>query len=72
MLTTVLKADAYKTLRHEIETRGLKKKYIASKIGITPNYLGQVLNGSKSLSTDVAIKASQVLKVPLDIFLNKS
>ena len=71
-MTTVLKHDAYKMLNSEIKNRGLKKKYIASKIGITPNYLGQVLNGSKSLSTDVAIKASQVLGVSLDIFLNKS
>lgn len=68
----MLKEDAYKTLKNEIDSRGLKKKYIAAKIGITPNYLGQVLNGSRSLSTDVAIKASQVLNVPLDIFLNKS
>lgn len=71
-MTTVLKDDAYKKLKSEIETRGLKKKYIASKIGITPNYLGQVLNGSRTLSTDVAIKASQILKVPLDVFLKKS
>lgn len=71
-MTTVLKADAYKQLKEEIDRRGIKNKFIADKIGITPNYLGQILSGKRSLSTDVAIKASQVLGLPLDIFLNKS
>ena len=71
-MTTVIKEDAYKRLKQEIDSRGIKKKFIANEIGIIPNYLGQVLNGSRKLSTDVAVKASQVLGVPLAIFLNKS
>lgn len=71
-MTTVLKADAYKQLKKEIECRGIKNKFIADKIGITPNYLGQILSGKRNLSTDVAIKASQVLGLPVDIFLTKS
>lgn len=70
-MTTVLKDDAYKRLKQEIDSRGIKTKFIANEIGISPNYLGQVLNGSRKLSTDVAVKASQVLGVPLTIFLNK-
>ena len=71
-MTTVLKDDAYKRLKQEIDNRGIKTKFIANEIGISPNYLGQVLNGSRKLSTDVAVKASQVLGVPLTIFLHKS
>lgn len=71
-MTTVLKDDAYKRLKQEIDSRGIKTKFIANEIGISPNYLGQVLNGSRKLSTDVAVKASQVLGVPLTIFLNRS
>lgn len=71
-MTTVLKDDAYKRLKQEIDSRGIKTKFIANEIGVSPNYLGQVLNGSRKLSTDVAVKASQVLGVPLTIFLNKS
>lgn len=71
-MTTVLKDDAYKRLKEEIDSRGIKTKFVAQQIGISPSYLGQVLNGSRSLSTDVAVKASQVLGVPLDIFLNQS
>ncbi len=71
-MTTVLKDDAYKRLKQEIDSRGIKTKFVANEIGISPNYLGQVLNGSRKLSTDVAVKASQVLGLPLTIFLNQS
>lgn len=71
-MTTVLKDDAYKRLKLEIDNRGIKTKFIANEIGISPSYLGQVLNGSRKLSTDVAVKASQVLGLPLAIFLNQS
>ena len=71
-MTTVLKDDAYKRLKQEIDSRGIKTKFVANEIGISPNYLGQVLNGSRKLSTDVAVKASKVLGLPLTIFLNQS
>lgn len=68
----VLKPDAYKILNNEIKRRGLKANFVAKQIGISPNYFSQVMNGSRNLSSDVAIRASQVLGLPLDIFLNKS
>ncbi|PWT33878.1 XRE family transcriptional regulator [Limosilactobacillus reuteri] len=71
-MTTVLAPDAYKKLKSEIDGRGLKTKFVAEKIGIGQNYLSQILNGSRDLSANVALKASQVLGVPIDIFLNKS
>lgn len=71
-MTVTLKDDAYKQLKSEIDDRGIKTKFVANKIGISPNYLGQVLNGSRPLSMNVAVNVSQVLGVPLSIFLNKS
>ena len=71
-MTVTLKDDAYKRLKSEIDDRGIKTKFIANKIGISPNYLGQVLNGSRPLSMNVAVNVSQVLGVPLSIFLNHS
>ena len=67
-MTVTLKDDAYKQLKSEIDDRGIKTKFIANKIGISPNYLGQVLNGSRPLSMNVAVNVSQVLGVPLSIF----
>lgn len=71
-MTSVLKPEAYKLLSDEIEERGIKRNFIAKKIGVTPNYLGSVLNGKRTLSTDLAIRVSQELNIPFDIFLNKS
>ncbi|WP_191363449.1 helix-turn-helix domain-containing protein [Limosilactobacillus oris] len=71
-MTVTLKDDAYKQLKSEIDDRGIKTKFIANKIGISSNYLGQVLNGSRPLSMNVAVNVSQVLGVPLSIFLNQS
>ena len=71
-MTVTLKNDAYKQLKSEIDDRGIKTKFIANKIGISPNYLGQVLNGSRPLSMNVAVNVSQVLGVPLSICLNQS
>ena len=71
-MTSVLKPEAYKLLSDEIEERGITRNFIAKKIGVTPNYLGSVLNGKRALSTDLAIRVSQELDIPFDIFLNKS
>lgn len=71
-MTRVLKPDAYKILNNEIKRRGLKANFVAKQIGISPSYLSQVMNGSRNLSSDVTIRASQVLGLPLDIFLDKS
>lgn len=71
-MTVTLKDDAYKRLKSEIDDRGIKTKFIANKIGISSSYLGQVLNGSRPLSMNVAVNVSQVLGVPLSIFLNQS
>lgn len=71
-MTTVINPEAYQLLKKEIDKRGLKRNYVAQEIGISQTYLSQVLNGSRKLSTDVAIKASRVLELPLDIFLKNS
>ena len=71
-MTTVIKADAYKQLKNEIERRGIKNKFVADKISITPNYLGQILGGKRNLTADVAIRARQVLGLLLYLLLTKS
>lgn len=69
-MTSVLKEEAYQRLSKEIKKRGLKNKYVAQQIGITPNYLGQVLNGKRKMSANVAIRLSKFLDLPVDIFLD--
>lgn len=68
----IIRPDAGKILNQEIKNRGLKQGYVADKIGISQAYMSQLVNGSKKVSTDVAVRASIILGVPLDIFLKKS
>lgn len=68
----IIRPDAGKVLNQEIKNRGLKQGYVADKIGISHAYMSQLVNGNKKVSTDVAVRASIILGVPLDIFLKKS
>ena len=71
-MTDIIKNDAHKILKRDIDSKGLKQKFVAENIGISTNYLGQVLNGNKKMSAEVAIRASRVLDLPVEIFLKKS
>lgn len=68
----IVRPDAGKILNQEIKKHGLKQGYVAEQIGITPAYLSQIVNGSRKMSTDIAVRASIVLGVSLDIFLKRS
>ena len=39
-------------IKERIKACGLKQKYIAGKIGITPNYLYMCLSGTRRLSDE--------------------
>lgn len=71
-MTSIIKADAYKLLKSEIKHRGLKQGFVAEQIGIKPNYLTQVLNGHRPLTSNVALKVSTLLDIPVQKILNKS
>lgn len=68
----IIRHNAGDVLNQEIKKRGLKQGYVAEQIGITPAYLSQIVNGSRKMSTNIAVRASIVLGVSLDIFLKKS
>lgn len=67
---TLLKENANSILKEELESRGLKQKFVAENIGVTTTYLSQLLNGSRSLSVEIAIKTARFLNVPLEKILN--
>lgn len=71
-MTSALKPDTYKQLKKEIDSRGIKTKFIAEKIGVSPSYLGQVLNGSRKLSDSIALNTINELGLPVEIFLQQS
>lgn len=67
---TLLKENANSILKEELESRGLKQKFVAENIGVTTTYLSQLLNGSRNLSVEIAIKAARFLNVPLEKILS--
>lgn len=67
---SLLKEDANSILKKELEEKGLKQKFVAENIGVTTTYLSQLLNGSRHLSVEIAIKVARFLNVPLEKILN--
>lgn len=67
---TLLKENANSILKEELESRGLKQKFVAENIGVTATYLSQLLNGSRNLSVELAIKTARFLNVPLEKILS--
>lgn len=48
-------------LKLKINQSGLKQKFIAEKIGITPEHLNQMLNGKITLSEEIRNKINDLL-----------
>lgn len=65
---TLLKENTSLILKEELESKGLKQKFVAENIGVTTTYLSQMLNGSKHFSVEIAIKMARFLDVPLEKF----
>lgn len=70
-MKSVLKPEAPQILSEVIKDHGLKNKYIAGKVGVNPSYFGQMLKGSRTLSTDVAIQTARLVGIPLETILRE-
>ena len=55
-----------------IEDKGLKKSYIARKIGISPGLLSKYLSGERKPKLDTAKKLADILECSIEeIFFDK-
>jgi len=55
-----------------IEDKGLKKSYVARKIGISPGLLSKYLSGERKPKLDTAKKLADILECSIeDIFFEK-
>lgn len=70
-MKSVLKPEAPQILSEGIKDRGLKKKYVAGKVGVHPSYFGQMMKGNRTLSTDLAIQTARLIGVPLETILRE-
>ncbi len=53
----------YKKLNNKIENSGLKKNYIAKKLGLSPYGLAKKLNGETEFKASEMARISDVLKL---------
>lgn len=58
-------------LRKLREKRGIKQKFIAEQLGISPNYYSQIENGHRPPQVEHLLKLRNIFNVSLDdIFFN--
>lgn len=68
----VVKSNAAKILLETIEKKGIKKVYVAKRMGITSSQLSAILHGRLKFNADIAFKAAFALDESPKIFLRKS
>ena len=68
----VVKDDANVILSKLIDDKGIKRAYLAKKVGISPSSMSALLHGNKRFTADLALQIGKVLDVPYTIFLTKS
>lgn len=63
---------AAEKLRNMIESRGLKQKFIAEKIGVSETALSAMLNGNQKIDVDTFFAIANVLQMtPDEVFAFK-
>ena len=57
-------------IKDELRERGMTQKLLASKTGIQPSVLSEVINGKRSISLHMAAALEKILGIPADIWMN--
>lgn len=71
-MKSIVKENAASILSELIEKNGVKKTYVANRMGISPTKLSSVLHGRNKFTTDIALKAATALNISPEIFLHSS
>jgi HTH-type transcriptional regulator/antitoxin HigA len=57
-------------IKPELEERGISQKAFAQMLGTQPSHLSEILNGKRTLTTDLAIKIESAIGLPAKILLS--
>lgn len=68
----VVKSNASEILETYLNKNGIKKSWLARKLGISASQLGDRLHGRVRFDADFAIQVASILDISADIFLNKN
>lgn len=58
------------TIREQLESRGMKQKEFANRMGISEKHISQLINGHVELTYDVALRLELVLGIPASFWNN--
>lgn len=57
-------------IRDELEERGLTQAGLATRIGVSPSMLNEVINGKRAVNTELALLVEAALEIPAHILLD--
>ena len=57
-------------IKPELVERGISQKEFAKMLGTQPSHLSEVLNGKRTLSTELAVKIENAIGLPAKILLS--
>ena len=57
-------------IKPELVERGISQKEFAKMLGTQPSHLSEVLNGKRSLTTELAMKIESTISLPAKILLS--
>ena len=56
-------------LNDELKERGIKQKDLASKMGILPSHLNELIKGKRSFTVTIAMALEKELGIPYDFWM---
>ena len=68
--TTFMAVHPGMMIKPELEERGISQKDFAKMVGIQASHLSEVLNGKRTLTTDLAVKIESAIGLPAKILLS--
>ena len=57
-------------IKPELEERGISQKEFAKMVGVQASHLSEVLNGKRTLTTDLAMKVESAIGLPAKVLLS--
>ena len=57
-------------IKPELDERGISQKEFAKMLGTQPSHLSEVLNGKRTLTTELAVKIENAIGLPAKILLS--
>lgn len=56
-------------LEMELEARGLKKRFFAEQLGISPSQLSELINVKRHISANLALKLEKLLDIDAEFWM---